>query len=246
MIERNAFLKHFFDKVNPLNYAVMGFTASTLESFHDETLQMLIERSDVKKIFNLIEFSPYLQHVHFQEKPYGMVIHLKLSNGQPLNISLIYRFIRKGLCFMSETEVLRNSQLNAAGIKVASSSYNFEYVWLVHYLNHVSIPEHQREFFSTYDRETRTGIFAHIRGRYFLELNLLDDLYVFHRKFYAQTKDKIIRRKENKFFRQLMRKSLYVFYLVLNLVRRNQIKVHFKAANYATKSLRTTESASVF
>lgn len=70
-------------------------------------------------------------------------------------------------------------------------------------------------------------------GRYFLELNTLDELFPFHRKFYKKITEKILRRKENKWFRQWMRKSLYVFYAAANTVRNNKLKVQFQPKGYA-------------
>lgn len=240
MSERVSFLTHFFSKIANLNYATLGFTASSIEECNDETIQMVVAKNDIRKILNVIELSPYLRRISYHEKPFISTLRLTLSNGHHLNIHLINRFVRKGVCYINENEVLKTSTLNSLNIKVAEPSYNFEYVWLIHCLNQRGVPENQSQFFAQYDRETRSKIFAHIRGRYFLELNTLDELFPFHRKFYKKITEKILRRKENKWFRQWMRKSLYVFYAAANTVRNNKLKVQFQPKGYA-KALGTEQ-----
>ncbi len=240
MNERTSFLTHFFKKISVLNYAALGFTAAEMKECNDETLQLVVAKKDVRKVLSVIELSPYLRRVRLFEKPYLSTLQLTLSNEQHLNLHLINRFVRKGVCYMNETEVLQNAVTNSLGVKVAEPSYNFEYVWLIHCLNQRGVPDYQSAYFSKYDRETRSKIFAHIRGRYFLELNTLDELFPFHRKFYKKVTEKILRRKENKWYKQIFRKSIYVAYGIANIMRNNKLKVQFRPAGYA-KSLGTEE-----
>lgn len=233
MNERISFLTHFFPKIAGLNYAAMGFTASSWDDCKDETLQLIIAKEDIRKVLSVIELSPYLRRVSYCENPFITTLRLTLSNGHHLNLHLISRFIRKGVCYMNETEVLNNTLQNSLGVKVAEPSYNFEYVWLIHCLNQQEVPDYQSRFFAKYDRETRSKIFAHIRGRYFLELNTLDELFPFHRKFYRKVREKILRRKENKWFKQLIRKPLYAIYTLRNMMRNHKRKVQFNPSGYA-------------
>jgi hypothetical protein len=244
MSEKAGFLKYFFERIESFEYAALGLTVSRPEEITDTIIQLAVEKDNIKKILSVIELSPYLRRVTFVEKPYNTCIDLTLSNEQPLQIHLINSFVRKGILYMCEKEVLRNVITGPYGIKIAAPSYNFEYVWLIHCLNQNNVPDQQCHFFSKYDREVRTGIFAHIRGRYFLELNLLDDLYAFHKKTYRQVYEKILRRKENKLFWRASRKSLYVFYSILNLIKRNQLKIKFHEKGY--KHFPKTEGAQLY
>jgi hypothetical protein len=195
---------------------------------------LVLNADDNKKILKTLEFSPYLRSIKLLEKPFVSTVTLTFADESNFSINLINQFVRQGVCYMSEVEVLRNTTVNELGIKQAAPSYNFEYVWLLHMLNKKDVETHFRLYFSEYDRETRSGIFAHIRGRYFLELNVLDDLYDYHKRTYHQVTEKILRRKENKWFKKFLRKAQYVPYAVLSNLKTNSIKIQFNG--YKQKS----------
>ncbi len=228
MKDKSAFLTHFFDKIKEVKYAALGFTSHSLDVYEGDSLHIVLHHDDNKKILSILEFSPYLRSIKILDKPFVSTVTLTFSDGQEFAINLVNAFVRQGVCYMSEVEVLRNITTNDLGIKQAAPSYNFEYVWLLHMLNKKDVEQHYRLYFSAYDRETRSGIFAHIRGRYFLELNVLDDLYDFHKRTYNQVTEKILRRKENKWHKKLFRKMQYVPYSILNLIKSNSVKIQFK------------------
>ncbi len=244
MGDKAKFLNHFFERISQIRYATMGLTVLHPEEIAEDIIQIAINREDTRKILTVLEFSPYLKRVRLEEKPFYNFIHLKLSNGQWIQIQLIYGFVRKGIQFMNEKEVLNDSTVNSGGIKVTSQHLNFEYVWLIHCLNKTNVPNHQQLFFSQYNRNERSAIFAHIRSRYFLELNVLDELYTFHKKTNRQVYEKIIRRKENTWAKRNIRKTLYALYSALNLIKTKSIKVQFKGSGYHPFS--KTERARVY
>ncbi len=244
MKNKSAFLTHFFEKLKEVKYAVLGFTYPDLANYESDSLHLVVERSDNKTIHHILEFSPYLRHIKLIDKPFVSTITLTFADGTKFDINLVNAFVRQGVCYMSEVEVLRNTIINNIGIKQAAPSYNFEYVWLLHLLNKNNVADHYRTFFSAYDRETRSGIFAHIRGRYFLELNILDELYDFHKRTYNQVSERIVRRKENKWYKKLFRQVQYVPYSVLNLIRTNSIQT--KLSEYKKGSFSPTEQARLY
>ena len=244
MGDKAKFLNHFFERISEIRYAAMGLTVSRPDEIAADIIQIAINRDDTRKILTVLEFSPYLKRVRLEEKPFCCFIHLKLSNGQWIQIQLIYGFVRKGIQFMNEKEVLNDCTVNSGGVKVPGHHLNFEYVWLIHCLNKTNVPNIQQLFFSQYNRNERSAIFAHIRSRYFLELNVLDELYTFHKKTYHQVYEKIIRRKENIWIKRNTRKTLYAFYSALNLIKTKSIKVQFKGSGYHPFS--KTERARVY
>lgn len=244
MNDKSAFLTHFFEKLKDVKYAVLGFTYRDLANYESESLHLVVQRDDNKIIYHILEFSPYLRKIRLIDKPFVSTIALTFGDGSKFDINLVNAFVRQGVCYMSEVEVLRNTITNNLGIKQAAPSYNFEYVWLLHLLNKTNVADHYRLFFSQYDRETRSGIFAHIRGRYFLELNILDELYDFHKRYYSQVKEKILRRKENKWYKKVFRKLQYVPYAFLNLIRTNNIKI--KLNSYKKGAFSSTEQARLY
>lgn len=244
MNDKSAFLTHFFEKLKDVKYAVLGFTYRDLANYESDSLHLVVQHDDNKTIHHILEFSPYLRNIKLIDKPFVSTITLTFGDGNKFDINLVNAFVRQGVCYMSEVEVLRNTITNSIGIKQAAPSYNFEYVWLLHLLNKNNVADHYRTFFSEYDRETRSGIFAHIRGRYFLELNVLDELYDFHKRTYSQVNERILRRKENKWYKKLFRALQYIPYSVLNLVRTNSIKI--KMNPYKKSSFSPTEQARLY
>ncbi len=232
MQDRNVFLKYFFEKISTLNYAVLRFAATTLHEYNDENIMLLISKSQYKKVLEAVGASPQIKSLSLIEKPYYGCVIITFNDGFVFELNVITNLVRKGIFIMDEKEVLRYAVKNELGIKVASPTYHFEYTLLSHLLNGLSVPDAYKEHFAKYDRETRSRIFGHIRGRYYLEMNVLDDLYDYSHKTHSKILDKILSRKENKLRRRFLRGLNYLPYIFLNLVSKHRIKVTFNPKLY--------------
>ncbi len=232
MKDRNIFLKHFFENISTLNYAVLRFVAPTIQEYSDENLMLLISKNHYKKVLEAIGASPQIKSVSLIEKPYYGSAIITFNDGFNFELNVITNLVRKGVFIMDENEVLRYSVTNEIGITVASPTYHFEYTLLSHILNGLSVSDSYKEYFSKYDRETRSRIFGHIRGRYYLEMNVLDDLFEYNKKYYEKIHDKILARKENKLRRRLLRGLNYLPYIFINLMSKHRIKMTFNPNLY--------------
>ena len=208
MKDRNIFLKYFFERISPLKYAVLRFVAPTIQDYNDEDMMLLISKSQYKKVLEAIGASPQIKSVTLIEKPYYGRVQITFNDGYNFELNVITNLVRKGVFIMDEVEVLRYAVTNELGIKIASPTYHFEYTLLSHLLNGLSVADSYKEYFAKYDREIRSRIFGHIRGRYYLEMNVLDDLYEFNEKYFNKIHDKILARKENKLRKRLFRGSV--------------------------------------
>lgn len=246
MKDRNIFLKHFFEQISALDYAVLRFVAPTLQDYSEDNLMLLISKKQYKKALEAVGASPQIKSISLIEKPYYGSVHITFNDGFNFELNVITNLVRKGVFIMDENEVLRYAVTNELGIKVASPTYHFEYTLLSHLLNGLSVSDTYKEYFAKYDRETRSRIFGHIRGRYYLEMNVLDDLYEFNQKYYHKIQDKILARKENKLRRRLFRGLNYLPYIFLNLISTHRIKITFNPSMYPAGSFSEAGRASAF
>jgi thymidylate kinase len=119
---------------------------------------------------------------------------------------------------------------------MASHRHNFEYILLFYLINGSDVPERYRAYFSTFSIEQRAEIFAHITGKYKVNINVLDELYEVNSRFTKKILGYVYGHGNNKAFHFLYNKARYVTDVINDFMHQRGITVTFSGVDGAGKS----------
>lgn len=223
---RNRFVKDLFGQISRLRYAALRII-DPLTDFNEGELKILIDSSQYQAFLGILSTCHNIRTATLLEKPFSSIITINFYDHSSIELDIIKGFVRKGVVFMNAQQVLNSVLVNNDGIKVPLHCFNFEYVILSHLLNGVNVADKYRKFFEKLSREERTKIFQHIRQKYYVVINVLDDLYTFEARTYNQLRTKILKMKQNNPLLKFLRDLQYIPWFFMNLYHRNKIKITF-------------------
>jgi hypothetical protein len=227
---RNRFVQNLFHEISHLRYAALRFVRP-LDEFNENELKILLDRRHYKQFLEIISNSENIISVSLVEKPFSTTLHLNFYDHSKLELNVVSELVRKGIKFMDAKQILSMVLVEKDGVKIPQPSYSFEYVVLSHILNGANVAEEYRDYFRKFSRDERSKIFAHIRSKYFVVINVLDDLYSFDEKTYNQLRSKILKREQNGSLRTFFRSLLYIPWYFINIYHRKNFKITFKRSS---------------
>lgn len=209
--QREIFIRYFFEKIQPLNYAVMKFIYPSISQVPETSdLDVLIRKDDLKNCLEIIRSGSSISRIDIQRKSFITFVSIYFSDFSYLEIDFIHRFDRKGLVYMNAEDVLKYCSTTAENIKVCSLYHNFEYIVLFYLSNHSNVEEKYAQHFSSFSAEKRNAIFAHMQERFNLVIHTLDDFYGYRESLWKKMKAKILKRDENGFIQRVVHAFNYV------------------------------------
>jgi thymidylate kinase len=237
MNHRQAYLRYYFEAIKSQEYALLKFIhGSVAEIPESSDVDMLIGADQRRLFLDIIGKGPDIKRIHLAKKSFATYVSLLFNDGSYLEIDLIFRFDRKGTIYLQANEILDHANESADGLKIASHRHNFEYVLLFYLINGADVPERYRAYFSTFSFEQRAEIFAHITGKYKVNINVLDELYEVNSRFTKKILGYVNGHGSNKAFHYLYNKARYVTDVVNDFMHQRGITVTFSGVDGAGKS----------
>ncbi len=131
-----------FDYLNTFNYAAIKFPDTMPEMLSEYSdIDLCIQRSDFKKIYNYLNTHPLTKSIHLKKKSFMASVFVYLADGSTVSIDLIWKFKRKSLVMLNASSILENSVLNTYGVRQICPEDQIRYVALFYGLNNAEIPE---------------------------------------------------------------------------------------------------------
>lgn len=237
MSKRSEFLQQFFRFLDPYQYAVLKMVYNTIEEIPESSdIDLLVEKDDLEEILRFtLDFNGVKQY-HLQNKSYISFLTLLFEDDTYLELDLLHRFDRKGIVYLDAETFLNKGVIKKNEVRVLSPSYSFEYIILFYMLNHAEVPEKYREWFSTHSFEQRSEIFAHMCGKYKINLNTLDDLYKPASRFRKKINGYISRQNDNSGYRFAVHRLRYLADMSSDLLNNKGTVITFSGVDGAGKS----------
>lgn len=237
MSQRHGYINYWFRAIAPLPYALLKFMHSTATEIPDRSdIDMLVAPDQRRAFLDLIGKGPDIKRIHLSKKSYATYVSLLFNDGSYLEIDLIFRFDRKGIVYLDPEEILVAAEELPSGLKVASRHHNFEYILLFYLLNGASVPARYRDYFSSFTPKERSEIFAHITGRYKININILDDLYPVNSRFTKKIIGQIHQRPVNQGVSRLRHRIRYLGDAFHSALHQRGITITFSGVDGAGKS----------
>ncbi len=237
MNQRQAYLAYFFRALQPRRYALLKFIHGSLSNLPETSdVDLLIDKSSREDILRVIRQGPEVDRLHLHHKSFADFVSILFKDGSYLEIDLLHRFDRKGVIYLDAAEVLDQAVLNGEGLKVAAHHHNFEYILLFYQLNNAEVPQKYSNYFSDFTFEQRAAIFAHITGRYKVNINVLDELYEPNTRFSKKISAHVAALPQNSLFLKPWHKLRYFRDLAGDMLHHRGITVTFSGVDGAGKS----------
>lgn len=195
---RNQFLTFLIKNCSGLNYALLKYIYDDITQLPESLpLVMLIDRDDYSALLYVISTAKNISKIKTKKSLHAQIITLKFSDYSFLVIKIKVSFQHQGVIYMNADDILLSVAPNKENIKTPAPSYQFEYILLSGMLNKMDMEDSYREYFGKMTFDVRSKIFAHIRQRYNLVLNVLDDLYSFNKNYYRKIRKTLNSEKQN-------------------------------------------------
>lgn len=237
MNQRQEFLVYFFKEMKSLRYALLKFIYASADEIPESSdVDMLVSQLDLGRILKIVEQGKNIERVQFHKKSFATFTCLLFQDGSYLELDFLHRFDRKGILYLDAPMVLDDHVLLKSGLKVASHSYNFEYVLLFYLLNDAVVPQKYRDYFSASSAAERNSIFIHMTAKYGVNINVLEDLYSMHSRHNKKVKNRIVSFPVNKGVHFLYHKCRYFTDVLRDAIRQRGITITFSGVDGAGKS----------
>lgn len=237
MNNRRTFLVYFFKAIQPFRYAALKFIYDKLADLPESSdIDLLIEDDEKANFLRVIRNGPDVERIHLHRKSFVTFVSIFFRDGSYLEIDLLHRFDRKGVIYMDADEVLDQAIEGKEGVRHASDRHNFEYILLFYLLNDSDVPARYAEYFATFSFERRAAIFAHITGKYKVNINVLDELYQRHTRFTKKIAGHISNLPANRFPLKVFSKIRYAADTAGDMIHHRGITITFSGVDGAGKS----------
>lgn len=213
---RYRFINFLLKECSGLNYVLLKYVYDDiLQIPSDERLEILIEKEDYRSLLYVISSAKEITNIKSKRNVRSQIVNIKFSDHSSIEIKIKIDIERKGIFLMNSRQVLRASIVNKQNIKIPAPCYQFEHILLSGILNGKDVEEKFRNYFSNFNFEERSKIFAHICPKYKFVLNVLDELYLFNKNNFDKIESTIKAQKENRGWRYTFHKSVFVYdYLI--------------------------------
>ncbi|MEO5570061.1 MAG: hypothetical protein ABIT08_02270 [Bacteroidia bacterium] len=213
---RNRFISFLIKECSGLNYVLLNYIYYDLAQIPShETLEFLIDKDDYKTLLYVISSAKEIKSLKSRKEVGVQIIKIVFADHSSFVMKIKIELSRNGIILMNSREMLKHSLTNNENIKIPAPCYQFENILLSSIFNKKDVDEKFRNYFSNFNFETRSKIFAHIRPKYNFILNVLDDLYAFNDNNYSKIRNTIKSQKQNKGWRYSFHKIVFAFdYLI--------------------------------
>lgn len=143
---RTTFLNRFQKFISSQNYAAIKFLYSNLSELPaGSDLDLIVSKKASRNIINYCKSNRLVQVVRITSKSNMKIVKVFFKNGEFLSIDLIHNISRKGLTFLSATDLLSATRFQN-GIKTPSVYYDMFYIQGFYTLNSAKIPNCYQNF----------------------------------------------------------------------------------------------------
>jgi len=191
------------------------------------SIDLLADKKATAAFINFCECHSMVSEIRISPEFRRTEIIVKFTDSTELRFMLLRDMIRKAFSCMHFDEVRRDALTNDHGMRVASNSHHFEYLFLMCQFAQISMPDRYRNYFGSFDFETRTTIFRYIQPRYDLVINTLDELYQPKGSTQLKMMMGLRRDKMNSLFKMFLRVVEYgIFTFLRNFTKKVIVKTH--------------------
>lgn len=222
MTARNKFLCFLIKECSGLNYAVLNYVYNDIKELPtEEPMEILIDKLDYSALLYIISSGKEISWITTKKSLASQIIDIKFNDNTNITLKIKSDIKRNGIILMNAEKVLRLAVINKGNIKTPAPHHLFEYILLDSVLHKKNIDEKYRLYFTSFNFEVRSKIFAHLRSKYNFVIHLLDDLYVLKKSNYQKVIHKVWAEKQNRGWRYAFHKmnfvSAYIATFLLNM-----------------------------
>lgn len=139
--ERELVIMDTFDYLLPKSYGAVKFPNMMPEKISvNSDIDLLIESVDKKDLCKFYDEHPLVLNYRISNKSFMSSLQLFTTDGNILNIDLIYKLKRKHIELLSTKKILKNTYTNSYGVKMLDVMDNARYIGMFYTLNGQSIP----------------------------------------------------------------------------------------------------------
>lgn len=144
---KNNFIQSLFKTLQTEQYALLKWLRMDLSQLADTSdLDILVSTAVAQKIDLFVQTTNSITKVKKQQLAGVTHYYLYFGNGDFLQLDLLFKFVRKGLVYLSTKEVF-NNVIIIKGIKTYTTALLFEHVLLFNCLNKSGLPLKYQQFF---------------------------------------------------------------------------------------------------
>lgn len=163
---KNNFIQSLFKTLQTEEYALLKWLRMDLSQLADTSdLDILVSSKVAQKIDLFVQTTNGITKVEKQQLAGVTHYYLYFSNGDFLQIDLLFKFVRKGLVYLSTKEVF-NNLIVIKGIKTYTTALLFEHVLLFNCLNKGGLPLKYQQFFKELPTSEQNAILDTFNTKY--------------------------------------------------------------------------------
>jgi len=149
MNNRQQFIKQFFSEIAQLNYTYLNFIGGNLEKINSQLdLAILIDHEDISFIDSVIKKSDEVDHTVMVSMSNMHQFAVLFNDGSSLDIDCMYKLTRRGMVYLSNDFVRKNT-VTRAGVKCCNNKSFFELMMLYNQLNNAGMPQNYCDYFKS-------------------------------------------------------------------------------------------------
>ncbi len=190
------------------------------------SLDLLADRKATQEFIHFCEGHAMVKELRISREFRRTEIIVKFLDTTEMRFILLRGMIRKAFSCLHVDEIRATAFVNEFGMNVAAHEHHFDYIFLSCQFAQISFPDRYKNYFSSFDFDTRTKVFRYIQPRYDLVINTLDELYT--PKGSTQLKIMVGLRRDpmNSLFKMILRVVEYGFFKFFRLFRKRVTVIH--------------------
>src|SRR4030095_2630784 len=177
-INRTDFLEAFARSTPSLNLICLNHSGSPTRLLTDiSSITLLADKQGYKDFIEYCKKHQLVKEIiiypHFRRS----TAIVSFRDGSELNFTLLRQMVRKTFNCINVDEVRQKAFINEFGMLVPAPENHFEFMILNCQFSKYILADRYRNYFATFDFNTRALIFKYIQSRFSLVFNTLEDLY---------------------------------------------------------------------
>ncbi len=223
---RNGFLESFAQSTPLLKVIFLNHSGAPAKLLNDiSTIDLLVDKNSTADFISYCESHPLVKELRILPQYRKTEIIVEFQDRSELRFNLIRSMIRKALTCLPLQDIRSQAFVNEHNMLVAAKHHHFEYLMLNYQFAGNAFADRYRNYFSTFNFESRTQVFRYIQPRFDLVINNLDELYQPKSGTVLKIMVGLRKEKSNSLFKMLLRLIEYSFFNIFGFITKKVLHV---------------------
>jgi thymidylate kinase len=234
--QRKGFISGLFDALVNENYVVLKNSGKTMEALSDHSdIDLLVSRDCLKYISKWIKNRNNIQKVVFIRKSFMTTVQVYFMDNSFLSIDLLISFHRKSIEYLPSAYLLQKAVLQN-GIKILPPAYDYLYIFIFYQINNSDLPSKYSRQYDQLSASAEFPILQQLKEQFDVDSKSVSDTFVFQKSKREKLLGFLKSKKENNFFRRMIRFGRYLAGQFMYLIKPDGFMLTFSGVDGAGKS----------